>query len=125
MKQLARVLVPNPKTEIIIGDEADASKPWMPRKYTVTVTLQPEPGQDKPVVKRASFHAEGDLFEAFNELQLKTLREWKSIRTSLIAQFNESLRQARRADIAQSSGEIGRIYGIHISELDDLRSKGG
>jgi hypothetical protein len=124
MKQLARVLVPNPETEIIICDEADATKPWMPRKYTVIATLQPRPGQDKPIVKRASFRAEDDMFEAFDDLQLKTLREWKSIRTSLISQFNESLRQARRKEISHS-GEVNRIYGIHISELDELRSKGG
>lgn len=123
MNQLARVLVPNPETEIIICDEADPSKPWMPRKYTVVATLQPRPGQEKAIVKRASFRAEDDMFEAFDELQLKTLREWKSIRTSLIAQFNESLRQARRKEISHSS-EVSRIYGTHISELDNLRKSG-
>jgi hypothetical protein len=124
MNQLARVLVPVPETEIIICDEADPSKPWMPRKYAVVVTLQPPPGEDKPVVKRASFRAEDDMFEAFNELELKTLREWKSIRASLISQFNESLRQARRKEISHSS-EVQRIYGTHISELDNLRKSGG
>lgn len=124
MNQLARVLVPDPETEIIICDEADASKPWMPHRYTVIANLQPRPGQEKPETRRAWFKAEDDMFEAFDELNLKTLREWKSIRASLIAQFNESLRQARRKEISRT-GEVQRIYGTHISELDNLRKGGG
>ncbi|HTA40664.1 MAG TPA: hypothetical protein VK760_16395 [Candidatus Acidoferrales bacterium] len=124
MNQLARVLVPDPETEIIICDEGDASKPWMPPKYTVIANLQPRPGVEKPEVRRAWFRAEDDMFEAFDELQLKTLREWKSIRASLISQFQESQRQARRKEISHS-GEVQRIYGTHISELENLRRGDG
>jgi hypothetical protein len=95
----------------------------MPPKYTVTANLQPRPGVEKPEVRRAWFRAEDDMFEAFEELQLKTLREWKSIRASLVSQFQESLRQARRKEISHS-GEVQRIYGTHISELENLRRGG-
>lgn len=121
MKQLARVAVPEPETEIVVLDEADESKPWMPRKYAVVVTQSPRAGEDKPTVRRAPFRSEVDMFEAFDELQLQLVRDWKSVRASLVAQFNRSLRQARRDDIA--SGTVNPILGTHISALDELRGK--
>lgn len=124
MNHLARVLVPDPETEIIICDEGDNSKPWMPHTYAVVANLQPRPGVEKPEVRRAWFHSADDMFEALEELQLKSLREWKSIRASLVAQFTESMRQARRKELSHSD-EVQRIYGTHISELDNLRRTGG
>jgi hypothetical protein len=123
MQQLARVLVPSPEIEIVILNEGDETKPWMPPKYVVIATKAPVEGQDKPTVKRAPFRTEDDLGEALDDLKFDLVREWKSIRKSLAVQFTEGLRQARRNEIKQTD-TVNRIHGIPIDALDELRPKG-
>jgi hypothetical protein len=124
MKQLARVVVPSPEIEIVICNEGDETKPWMPPKFVVIATKQPVEGETKPTVKRVPFRTEDDLFEALDDLRFDLVREWKSIRKSLAVQFAEGLRQARRNDIKENADKVNRISGIPIDALDDLRSKG-
>jgi hypothetical protein len=99
VKQLARVLVPKPEIEIVVVNESDDTRPWMPAKFVVIATKQPVEGTGKPTVKRVPFRTEQDIFEAFDELGFGGVPEWKGICKSLHSQFAESLRQALRNDI--------------------------